>query len=113
VTWIPYTGQALIAFDATTATPTVLAAANASITDDGTGIYTINFARAFDDAGYAFHGSARYNSAFTSPGAHCKMRTKSGAAKTTTTAAVQVSYQGGGFYDSHEVGFVFIGLGGP
>ena len=70
-----------------------------SITDNGTGDYTINFTTAMPDANYSVSGTARYttatNSMFLAIGA-------SGGAGTYSTSAVQVrsvSFSGGSDYD--------------
>ena len=70
-----------------------------SITDNGTGDYTVNFTTTLVDANYSVSGTARYttatNSMFLAIGA-------SGGAGTYSTSAVQVrsvSFSGGSDYD--------------
>ena len=83
-----------------TGTPAIRASGNvSSITDNGTGDYTVNFTTTLVDANYSVSGTARYttatNSMFLAIGA-------SGGAGTYSTSAVQVrsvSFSGGSEYD--------------
>ncbi len=50
-----YTAKAWIYFDGTTATPTVKGSGNvSSITDNGTGDYSLNFTSAMSDTNYSY-----------------------------------------------------------
>ncbi len=72
-----------------TGTVSILASGNvSSITDNGTGNYTVNFATAMPDVKYAVTGSAmrdlsNYAAIFTAP-----INTDAGGARTTTSATV-------------------------
>ncbi len=103
--------RAWISFNASSGTPSIGAAHNATITDDGVGKFTVNFTRAFSDANYSVAGSARYNNASASSAAGMFMlRRQATAAKTTTTCAIQFVYLGGpSLADLPECNAIFVG----
>jgi hypothetical protein len=104
--------RAWVSFDASSGTPSIGAAFNTTITDDGVGIFTLNFTRALADANYAIAGSARYSSATSNgTGAYLVLRRQTGAAKTASTCKIQTVYQGGpSLADLPECNAAVIGL---
>jgi len=78
--------QAWVNFDGS-GTVAIRASLNvSSITDNGTGNYTLNFTTAFSDTSYAWQGSARFN---TTSEANGILSTRSNDAKTTSTLQVR------------------------
>lgn len=66
-----------------------------SITDNGTGDYTINFTTAMPDANYSWSGSAQdSNSVGTNL---CGAWTRSGVSPTASALRIYTGYSGGGF----------------
>jgi hypothetical protein len=75
-----------------------------SITDNGTGDYTINFTTAFADTNYSFVGFTRSDG--TSATNNYILNANSTSTKTTSALQVISRFQGGatgGVYDSSEV----------
>ena len=70
----------------------------ASITDDGTGQYTVNFTTAMPDANYSFIAQAGNGGALNTAGT-----SYSGGAPTTTTARLIVDNGGGTLQDRDYV----------
>ncbi len=79
-----------------------------SITDDGTGIYTVNFTTAFPDTNYACVGSQ--SPATESHGSHSNVNVvvPDGLAKTTSAQKIDCRYVHG-YSDPIVVSVVFIG----
>lgn len=80
--WVNYNG---------TSTVSIRASYNvSSITDNGTGDYTVNFAVTLQDTNYLLTGYCAY--AFNSTGAY---RVLSGTARTTSSARIRTGYVSG------------------
>jgi hypothetical protein len=93
-----YSLRAFIAFDGT-GTPAILAAGNVtSITDNGTGDYTLNFTTAMPDANYATAGMG-----IRSTGGDIIVKMKSETAPTTSAVRIGVTDGGGIAWDASRV----------
>ena len=77
-----------------------------SITDNGTGDYTINFTNALANANYAVTGSSGGQSSTTGGGIY---QYDQGTAKTTSACRIITISTSGGFADAPQVALVFIG----
>jgi hypothetical protein len=97
-----YLASAWVNFDGT-GTPAIRASGNvSSITDNGTGDYTVNFTNAFADANYASTGSAQ-----SQPGTFDAFFALTTAANPTTSACRFISqFPGNGPRDSVFVSYV-------
>jgi hypothetical protein len=96
-----FTARAWVNFNGT-GTVAIRAAGNvSSITDNGTGDYTVNFTTAMADANYALAGFARSDGAGTV--AYTLTATSAGT-KTTTAMQVRTHAGAGVTYDAPEVG---------
>lgn len=85
-----YSCRAWVNFNGT-GTPTIRASGNvSSITDNGTGDYTINFTTAMPDDGYAVSGYAVYNASDSGDAAFIGLRTTSGTLMTASSVRVRV-----------------------
>jgi hypothetical protein len=110
----PGVAKAWVTFNASTGSPVIGSSFNVtSISDDGVGLYTINFTQPFSTAEYTVCGSARYNSGAAAAITYVGLRRQTTSAKTTTSCAIQVVYNPGNAvaitYDSPEVTVVFHG----
>jgi hypothetical protein len=110
----PGVAKAWVTFNASTGVPIISSSFNvSSITDNGVGLYTINFNQPFNSVNYTVSGSARYNSAPAAAIAYVGLRRQTTDAKTTSTCAIQVVYNAGNAvaiaYDSPEVTVIFHG----
>jgi hypothetical protein len=101
-----YAPRAWVNFDGVAATPTSRASGNvSSITDNGTGDYTVNFTTAFADTNYATVGSTTRATYTTSGEA---VLTLSGASPATGSRRVQSRSGSGSLIDAIEVSIIFI-----
>lgn len=103
-----YTAKAWVNFDGT-GTPSIRASGNiSSITDLGTGYYTLNFAVAFSNTNYAVLGTARGRDSHTQFSAGLATAEVPG----TSSVNIKVGSQGGtsvtGFLE--DSAYVFIGI---
>jgi hypothetical protein len=99
---VAYGCRAWVHFDGT-GTPAIRASGNvSSITDNGTGDYTVNFTTAMPDANYAVAGAARFAGS-SDPSAVRYLGISSGAAlasvMTTSSVRVVVAYVNGALQD--------------
>ena len=76
----------------------------ASITDNGTGDYTVNFTNAMVDANYCFSGGAGVNSSDLM----CVVQPQNTYSPTTTSCRFQVIYNANTFYDVSTVNVVIF-----
>jgi hypothetical protein len=111
--FIPGAAKAWVSFDGT-GTPTIQNSYNvSSITDDGVGLFKINFITPFADSNYTMNGSSRYDSSNAAAITTVGLRRQTTSAKSTTSCAIQVVYNPGNsvatVYDSPEITVVFHG----
>ncbi|MFG1388796.1 hypothetical protein [Xanthobacter versatilis] len=106
-----YSVRAWVVFNGT-GTVSILASANvSSITDNGTGNYTVNFTTAFPDANYAVLGSVRFN---TGNSYLSSVGINNGTTPTTSAVNIAVVTVAGGStnvgtnYDSSIISAVFV-----
>jgi len=93
--WVNFNGTGTVA---------ILASGNVtSITDNGTGEYTVNITTAMPDANYAVGGTAWYAGDNSNPPAVMMLSRRTGSAQTTTTIAVQSWVSGSGAIDCQRV----------
>ena len=93
--WVNFNGTGTVA---------ILASGNVtSITDNGTGEYTVNITNAMPDANYAVGGTAWYAGDNSNPPAVMMLSRRTGSAQTTTTVAVQSWVSGSGAIDCQRV----------
>jgi len=98
-----YFARAWVNFNGT-GTVAILASGNVtSITDNGTGEYTVNITTAMPDANYAVGGTAWYAGDNSNPPAVMMLSRRTGSAQTTTTIAVQSWVSGSGAIDCQRV----------
>jgi hypothetical protein len=97
--------KAWINFDGT-GTPAIRASFNvSSITDNGTGDYTINFTNAISDANYSVVGSARERSDWGSGNAALVFTQPPSGTATPQTTSIRIWVQGGpgSIYDTNYI----------
>jgi hypothetical protein len=99
---VNYKCRAWVNFDGTTTPPTIRASGNvSSITDNGTGDYTINFTTAMPDANYGILGFAGLTGAissysvfggtnFSSLAGSCRLQTATTAVVDASTVCVSI-----------------------
>jgi hypothetical protein len=98
-----YTAKAWVNFNGTGAVAIRAAGNVSSITDNGTGDYTVNFTTAIPDANYSAIVSSSSYSTSTNMANPCIKGTVAGGASNKTTSAISVlSYAGNGLYDFAE-----------
>ncbi len=98
-----YMCRAWIYFVGSIATPSIKGSGNiSSITDNGTGDYTVNFTTAMPDANYSVSCSAGYSTSASFFTATSARSTATPTAPTTTQVAVQ-SYNGTAVADANNV----------
>jgi hypothetical protein len=86
-----------------TGTVAIRASGNvSSITDNGTGSYTVNFATAMPDANYAFSGSCINTSNMYGAFVYGQWNDGTGMAKTTTSVKI-ATVSSGGQTDTYEI----------
>lgn len=105
--------KAWITFDGT-GTPVINGSRNVtSVTDNGTGDYTINFTTAMANVNYAVIGGTNSNAATHNVGVAVKSTgtppTNSPQTKTTTACRVQVGISSGGVIDVPDIYIAFLG----
>lgn len=98
-----YFARAWVNFNGT-GTVAILASGNVtSITDNGTGEYTVNITTAMPDANFVVSGSAHYLADNSNPPAALLLSRKTGSLQTTTTVAVQSWISGSNAIDCQRV----------
>jgi hypothetical protein len=92
--WVNFNGTGTVA---------ILASGNvSSITDNGTGEYTVNFTSAMPDANYVVSGSASFNNDNTLPQAYLALSRRSSSLQTASAAPVSCVI-GNSVYDCQRV----------
>jgi hypothetical protein len=93
-----YTCRAWVNFNGT-GTVAIRASGNvSSITDNGTGLYTLNFTTALPDANYAYAIASQF-----SAGSSGSTNTLNNSTGTMTTSALQVATFGSSAYEDHQL----------
>lgn len=93
--WVNFNGTGTVA---------ILASGNVtSITDNGTGEYTVNITTAMPDANYAVGGTAWYAGDNSNPPAAMMLSRKTGSLQTTSAIAVQSWISGSNAIDCQRV----------
>jgi hypothetical protein len=83
--------HSVVVFDASSGTPVISRAANATLTDDGTGLFTVNFAAPFSSAHYVLAGNGRTSDTSGDIAGQVLYRRGTSAAKTASTCQIQTT----------------------
>lgn len=102
-----------VSFNASSGTPSINSALNATLTDDGVGRFTVNFGTSRPSSEYVMVGSAELFASTTAVAPMPLLRRQASAARTVSSCAIQVVvYSGAGvtsYFDCQENNCSFFG----